>query len=96
MLSSEIKLVSEYRFVEKETGTEVKARVIQLLERDNPGPTFEWEISHYYKPDENSAEPYKPSGMHGGTAKDAEFSLLRYARGFTKFITENTSYTSSF
>lgn len=48
------------------------------LER-NP---YRWEISHYYRPNEQCATVYRPSRKHAETAEEAQYLLERYASEF--------------
>ena len=89
------KLAGQYKFIIEETGLEVEARIIQYLDVNSPVSAFEWEISHFYKP-EPTADFYKPSGMHGFEIADTEHSLLRYVKGFTSITEKNKNYKATF
>ncbi len=44
---------------------------------------YRWEISHFYRPNENAASVYRPSRHSADTAEEAEALLDGYAMNFT-------------
>jgi len=81
-------------FVLRVDGLEFSVKGLIVKSRGPEGEdTFEWAISHYYKPSEKAATIYIPSARSGKTLEEAEQLLMAYMQTFTTLdVTPNQYY----
>jgi len=70
----------------------VKGRITKIKGNDGVY-TYEWSISHYYKPSEHAGGVHVPSSRSSISLKEAEDSLFAYMEAFTNIgIKQNNFY----
>jgi hypothetical protein len=85
-------IVKEYIVSVKGIDFNIKARIKKDI---TPGDDliYFWDVSHYYKPDENSADVYRPSLSFANSLEECERLLLKYLNKFTTYgIKPNDTY----
>jgi hypothetical protein len=65
-----------------DAGYSVKGRVSEILDSSG-GSTYQWEVSHHYKPSATAMGVYYPSVTRGKTLEEVEALMLTYLNGFT-------------
>jgi hypothetical protein len=82
------RIVEEYVLWTKEVEYSVKGRVIEHVGGPNSDRSYEWEISHHYRPSLSAAAVYYPSARTGTSAAEVRALMLTYLKGFQNIDVE--------
>jgi hypothetical protein len=75
-------IVKEFKFQIQGMDFPVRAKIVRRCPPDGP-ETFEWTVSHFYKPSAKAGTPYVPSRRTEISLVKAEISMRAYVEQFS-------------